>query len=67
MAEYPSVTLFMAAMNLLLKVKRMQCRGPKADDNTKHAAYISSQGTQWILNFLETIVTVAETNKLWEI
>lgn len=27
-----SVVLFIAAMNLLLKLGGMQCRGPKADD-----------------------------------
>ncbi len=33
-----SVALFIAAMNLLLKAGGMQCRGPKADDGTRHPA-----------------------------
>ncbi len=59
-----SVALFIAAMNLLLKAGGMQCRGPKADDGTRHPACRafmddvtvmtpSIQGTQWILSALE--------------
>lgn len=63
-----SVVLFIAAMNLLLTVGAIQCRGPKADDGTRHPtcrAFMddvtlmtpSIQGTQWILNALEKIAT----------
>jgi hypothetical protein len=63
-----SVSLFIAAMNLLLKAGGMQCRGPKADDGTKHPtcrAFMdvvtvmtpSIQGTQWILSALEKMAT----------
>lgn len=32
------VVLFVAAMNLLIKADGIQCRGPKADDDTRHPA-----------------------------
>ncbi len=58
-----SVALFIAAMNLLLKAGGMQCRGPKADNVTRHPAsrafmddvtvmIPSIQGTQKILSAL---------------
>ena len=34
-----SVILFVAAMNMLLKAGLSQCRGPKADDGTRHPSY----------------------------
>ncbi len=63
-----SVALFIAAMNLLLKAGGLQCRGPKADDGTRHHACHafmddvtvmtpSIQGTQWILSALEKMAT----------
>ena len=63
-----SVVLFVAAMNLLLKAAGMQCRGPKADDDTRHPscrAFMddvtvmtpSIQGTRWILSALEKMAT----------
>lgn len=56
-----SVTLFIAAMNLLLTAAATQCRGPKAEDGTRHPAcraFVddvivmtpSIEGTQWILS-----------------
>lgn len=65
-----SVTLFIAAMNLLLKAGGMECRGSKADDGIRHPAcraFVddvtvmtpSIQGTQWILNALEKTATWA--------
>lgn len=57
-----SVVLFVAAMNLLLKAAGMQCRGPKADDDTRHPSWgafmddvtvITPMDTQWILSALE--------------
>lgn len=63
-----SVALFVAAMNLLLKVGGKQCKGPVADDNTRLSACLafmdditimtpSIQGTQWILSSLEKMAT----------
>lgn len=63
-----SVVLFVAAMNLLLKAAGMQCRGPKANDDTRHPscrAFMddvtvmtpSMQGTRWILSSLEKMAT----------
>ena len=63
-----SVVLFVAAMNLLLKAVATQCRGPKANDNTRHPACRafmdditvmtpSIQGTRWILSSLEKMAT----------
>lgn len=63
-----SVTLFIAAMNLLLTAGATQCRGPKAEDGIRHPACRafmddvtimtpSIQGTQWILSALEKMAT----------
>lgn len=63
-----SVVLFVDAMNLLLKVAGMQCRGPKADDDTRHPSCRaftddvmvmtpSIQGTRWILGSLEKMAS----------
>lgn len=38
-----SVALFVAAMKLLLKARRMPCQGPKADDGTRHPACKASR------------------------
>lgn len=38
MSSTISMVLFVAAMNLLLKAGGMQCRGTKADDDTRHPA-----------------------------
>ena len=61
-----SVILFVAVINMLLKVGVSQCRGPKAKDGTRHTSCRdfmgdvtvmteSSAGTRWILIALETM------------
>lgn len=63
-----SVVLFIAAMNLLLKAGQTQCRGPKAEDGTRHPACRafmddvtvmtpSIHGTQWILDALDKMAS----------
>lgn len=65
-----SVSLFVAAMNLLLKAGESQCKGPIAGDGTRHPACRafmdditvmtpSIVGTRWVLSSLEKMATWA--------
>ncbi|XP_077352497.1 uncharacterized protein prkg2l isoform X1 [Festucalex cinctus] len=65
-----SVSLFVAAMNLLLKAGESQCKGPTALDDTRHPACRAFMdditvmtpfilGTRWVLSALEKMATWA--------
>ena len=65
-----SVILFITAMNLPLEAAKLECRGPKTSDGTRHSACrafmddltvmtSSMQGTRWILRSLGDMATWA--------
>ncbi|KAL0146783.1 hypothetical protein M9458_057912, partial [Cirrhinus mrigala] len=45
-----SMTLFVAAMNLLLKVGEKQCKGPVADDDTRLPACLAFMDDITVMN-----------------